>query len=548
MSESNILIVDDSNLVLAQLSDVLGSKGYSTFAVTSGEDALKIVGTSPPDLILLDMLMPGMNGFELLERLQRAPLSYSGPIIMITGSNQDEHLARALAAGASDFVSKPFSPVALLARVKAALKSHKLQTKLELARQAAEAATRAKSEFLANMSHEIRTPMTSILGYTDVLIDEIDWRLAPQHHRVAMETIQRNGEYLLELINDILDVAKIEAGKMAVEQIRCAPMQIVADVASLMRVRAERKGLALNVECQGAIPAYILSDPTRLRQILINLVGNAVKFTNQGRVSITVRFGKESAGRPSLYFDISDTGKGMTADELTKLFHPFTQTDPSTTRKFGGTGLGLTICKQLAELLEGTVTVSSIPGVGSIFTVRVATGPLDDVAMLDQPAEIGFNPGKSSHPAAFSERLHCRVLLAEDGPDNQRLISFLLTKAGAEVVIAENGKIAVELALRSQSQGDAFDVILMDMQMPVMDGCEATRELRHAGCKTPIIALTANAMIQDRQKCAEAGCDTFASKPIDRNRLLKLVATFATNGSAHPANCAEHDNVDAFAD
>ena len=400
---------------------------------------------------------------------------------------------------------------------------------LEEFSQAAGAANRSKSEFLANMSHEIRTPMTAILGFTDVLLGEDGLEDAPPERANALETIKRNGEYLLKLINDILDLSKIEAGKLEVEQAACAPAQVLADLASLMRVRAQAKDIPLEIEFDGAIPERIRSDPTRLRQVLINLVGNAIKFTETGSVRVVARL-VQKLGKPSLLqVDVIDTGIGMTQKQLAKLFQPFTQADSSTTRKFGGTGLGLTISRRLAETLGGDISVSSTPGVGSTFSVSVETGSLDGVAMLDRPTEAGsWHKPEPRAPAETEARLDCRILLAEDGPDNQRLIAFVLKKAGAQVTVAENGQIALDEALAARDAGDPFDVILMDMQMPVMDGYDATAKLREAGHTGPIIALTAHAMSTDRDKCLAAGCDDYMAKPIHHKELISLVARHAS--------------------
>ncbi len=406
---------------------------------------------------------------------------------------------------------------------------------LEEFSQTAQAATKSKSEFLANMSHEIRTPMTAILGYTDILLGN----LHGDENLEAAEIIKRNGEYLLDIINDILDLSKIEAGRMHVERIACPPVQLVDDVLALMRVRAESKGLPLRAEFQGPIPQTIETDPTRLRQILINLVGNAIKFTEIGEVRLRVRLDAAAEGGPRLVFDVLDTGIGMTPQQMQKLFQPFTQADSSTTRKYGGSGLGLTISRRLAKMLGGDITATSTPRRGSGFRVSVATGSLASVPLIrpGQPA------GKPGVPAERTDRkidLNCRVLLAEDGPDNQRLISFVLRKAGADVTVVENGRKALEYALatypgwgrREDDPNQPFDVVLMDMQMPIMDGYEATRRLRDAGYDRPVVALTAHAMEHDRAKCLDAGCDDYVAKPIDRHKLIELVNRYARAGAA----------------
>ncbi len=392
----------------------------------------------------------------------------------------------------------------------------------------AEATNRAKSEFLANMSHEIRTPMTAILGFADLLYTEGDITKAPQQRINAIETVRRNGSYLLEIINDILDLSKIETGKLEVEQTTCSLCQVMARVVSLMEMRASAKGLPLEVEYQGPIPERILSDPIRLHQVLVNLVGNAVKFTESGRIRLVLRLLDHPGDQPKVQIEVIDTGIGITADQIARLFQPFTQADSSTTRKFGGTGLGLAISKRLAGMLGGDVQVASVAGKGSTFTLTFATGSLEGVRLLDKPPETECRTEPASKPPVEpATTLDCRVLLAEDGPDNQRLISFLLKKAGAEVTLAENGQLACELVRAACEEGNPFDVVLMDMQMPVMDGYTATRKLRQQGTATPIVALTAHAMSSDREKCLAAGCDDYVTKPISRENLIAVVGLYA---------------------
>lgn len=404
---------------------------------------------------------------------------------------------------------------------------------------AAEAANISKSEFLANMSHEIRTPMTAIIGFADLMAEEVldceDCARKPtctvrERGREYVNTIQSNGQHLLELINGILDLSKIEAGKLDVEILECAPLRIMSQVQTLLNPRAASKGLAIEVECASPVPEVIHTDPTRLRQILVNLVGNAVKFTRQGKIRLVASLVQDSL----FQIEVIDTGIGMTPEQLGRLFQPFTQVDSSTTRQYDGTGLGLTISRRLAVMLGGDITVESAPGQGSTFRVTVATGPLDQVPMTSEPDRTGARPApRSDHKDAGAPPTleDCRVLLAEDGPDNQRLITFLLKKAGADVVVAENGQAAVELALRARDDGHPFNVILMDMQMPVLDGYEATRQLRAADYRGPIVALTAHAMASDRRTCLEAGCNAFLTKPVERATLVRCVRRLAADAA-----------------
>ena len=380
-----------------------------------------------------------------------------------------------------------------------------------------------KQDFLANMSHEIRTPMTAILGFAELLLEN----LSDRENLDNAQTIKRNGEHMLRLLNDILDFSKVEAGKLDVERLECSSFTLITDVTSLMRIRADEKGISLRNRFDGPIPETIRTDPTRLRQILINIVGNAIKFTETGSVEIATRLLVDPGDDPKLRFEVIDTGIGIAEDKIETLFLPFTQADSSTTRKFGGTGLGLAISKRLVQLLGGEFSVSSTVGQGSTFSVVIPIGPLDNVRLTGGAAvRVDKEVAAKASGETDAPLLNRRVLLAEDSSDNQRLIGFILKKAGAEVTLADNGQIASDLVAAATSEDSPFDVILMDMQMPVMDGYTATRQLRNDGYSGPIIALTAHAMATDRQKCLDAGCDEYAPKPIDRQKLIAMVAAF----------------------
>ncbi len=394
----------------------------------------------------------------------------------------------------------------------------------EMARAAAERANRAKSTFLANMSHEIRTPLTAILGYADLLREEGNASPAPEQRAQMIDTIRSAGQHLLTVINDILDLSRIEADKIIIERIETPLTDMLGEIESLMRARAVAKGITLTTRLASPVPDRIMSDPTRLRQILMNLVGNAVKFTESGGVTVTADVA-DLDGRPRLVIDVEDTGIGMTREQAERLFNAFSQADETTTRKYGGTGLGLVICRRLANLMGGDVKLQRTePGKGSCFRVVLPLEPAPGSAMVTRLDEKTA-PRAAAAPQAMVT-LRGRILLVEDGVDNQRLISFHLRKAGAEVAVADNGKIALDMIDRAQAEGRPFDLLLTDMQMPEIDGYTLARTLRDRGNTLPIIALTAHAMAEDREKCLAAGCNDFATKPIDRSALLAMCAAW----------------------
>jgi signal transduction histidine kinase/DNA-binding response OmpR family regulator len=399
-----------------------------------------------------------------------------------------------------------------------------LNQEITVALDRAEAANRAKSSFLANMSHEIRTPMTAILGYSDMLLEPMR---TPSDRYDCLQVIRRNAKHLMELINDILDLSKIEAEKMTVEKIPVELPSLLSEIASMIRPRAIDKKLGFGIRFDGLVPRVIQSDPLRLKQVLMNLIGNALKFTHAGAVSLVVSCPppEPDVTRRRLRLAITDTGIGMSEEQAASLFQPFAQADDSTSRKYGGTGLGLVISRRLARLMGGDIAVSSNLGSGSTFTMEIDAGEIGDAPMLERFDE-SLSPAPAAEQHTPSIRLRGRILLAEDGPDNQLLLSLQLREAGAEVVIADNGRIAVELARR-----EPFDLIFMDMQMPELDGYAATSRLRELGCKVPIVALTAHAMSHDRAKCLAAGCSDYCAKPIEKERLLTVASLYLQRGA-----------------
>lgn len=399
------------------------------------------------------------------------------------------------------------------------------------------AASQAKSDFLANMSHEIRTPMGAILGYTDIIGDNCPGRCSYGNEglREAITVIRRNGIHLMTIINDILDLSKIEAGKMTIEETDTPLYPLLFDIQSLIDARARSKGIALGLDVQGPLPESINSDPVRLRQILVNLVGNAVKFTEQGEVRISIQYQPDTAdssvhGR--LQISVIDSGIGMSDEAVIRLFQSFSQADTSTTRRFGGTGLGLRISRDLAVLLGGDITVRSVVGEGSSFTLSLPVVCSDEVRLVDPreglrmvKEQAGGREASDAEPVSLAG---VRIFFAEDGPDNQRLIGYHLRKAQAEVTVFDNGLECLK-AMTEQGGVDGplrspapCDLVLTDMQMPEMDGYALARKLRALGWQGRIVALTAHAMSGDDRVCREAGCDDYLTKPVNRRDLIEM--------------------------
>jgi PAS domain S-box-containing protein len=382
-----------------------------------------------------------------------------------------------------------------------------LQEQLAQAKETAEEANRTKSAFLANVSHEIRTPLGAMLGFCELLRES---RLSCEDRIAYADIINRNGRELTSLIDDILDLSKVEAGCLDIERRPTSLAALLGDVRQSLSLKAREKGIELDLHTQADVPETIMTDPTRLRQIVVNIIGNAVKFTERGGVDVDVRL---EGGR--LAIEVRDSGIGIPAAVQGRLFRAFSQADEATARRFGGTGLGLQLSRKLAQLLGGDVTlVRSEVGRGSSFVVTIDPGDFSMTTTDERPP--------SKRDARHSSLQGVRVLLAEDAPDNQYLISYLLKKNGASVDVVDNGGEAVQKVLSAD-----YDVVLMDIQMPVLDGFDATRELRRRGFARPIIALTAHAMREERDECMRAGCTDHLSKPIDSERLIETVASHA---------------------
>ncbi len=529
---------------------VLEEEQVGTVALVSDLEPLRTNFRSNSLIVLAIMVMASLAGYLLAARLQQI---ISKPILSLAGLSTHVYQKRDYSQRAekmsNDEIGTLIDAFNLMLdeiqqemeeRVKAQMELMKHRDHLEetvnertselkstnrqleltveranlMAKQANEA-NKAKSEFLANMSHEIRTPMNAIIGFSELLGEED----LTQQQRTFLNTVLASGKSLLQLINDILDFSKIEAGRLQTEVIECNTQQFLGDVNSFLRPLALEKSLKFDILQCGELPSIFYTDPVRVRQCLVNLVGNAIKFTKKGHVYINVST-EQHHGKDYMRFDIEDTGIGIPEEKQRTIFEAFTQADGSTTRKFGGTGLGLTITKQLTELLGGTISVKSNMGKGSVFTILLPAGvKLDETDSINAYNIMNDLMTEPENTKAFIKGRTGKILVAEDAEANQALIRVLLERLGHEVVIAENGKDAVQALENDES----FELVFMDMMMPVMSGYDATKKLRARGCDLPIIALTANAMKGDDQKCYEAGCNEYITKPIDRDRLQELL-------------------------
>ena len=497
-SRGTVLIVDDTLTNMRLLTQMLRDEGFGVRGAPNGEIALNAVRSAPPDVILLDINMPGLNGYEVCRELKADANTRNIPIIFLSALDEPLDKVRAFDVGGADYVSKPFHIEEVIARVEHQLQLQHLQRDLVEARIAAEAANQAKSAFLANMSHEIRTPMNAILGYAQIMSGDSD---LSELHRRAVETIGTSGQHLLDLINDILDLSKIEAGREELSEGDFELSELIAELSALFDMRCAQKGLAWRLDSR-IDPTRVRGDAKKLRQALINLLGNATKFTETGEVALVL----QAEGDDRYRFEVRDTGPGIPADRQQQIFEPFQQEESGL--KFGGTGLGLAISRRHVELMGGTIGVQSTEGEGAQFSITL---PLpkgeDDVATPSKSESIW------TQPCRLVPACSVRALVVDDIKTNREVLDHLLVGLGVEVSVAADGKSALRFAERG------LDIAFIDIRMPGMDGLELLHQIRKRAGAPKAVAVSASALEHQKREFLEAGFDAFVGKPFWRGEI-----------------------------
>ncbi|WP_413560359.1 response regulator [Bdellovibrio sp. HCB209] len=513
MDRTKILIVDDNPDNIFALSELIKADDIELVTANKPEQALSLLLDHDFALALLDVQMPEMSGFELAQFIRGIQKTRHLPIIFVTAQQQDQAIIfKGYESGAVDLMFKPLDPYIVRSKVQTFIsldRQNKLlkakMEEVEFLRKRAEQANLSKSQFLANMSHEIRTPLASVLGFSDVLVQE---DLGEEEKQDSLAAIRRNGELLLRLIDDILDLSKIEANQLHFMKSAFNFDDLLKDLATTLSHKAVDKGIALEIESKNQSGLFYNSDFERIKQVLLNLIGNAIKFTAQGSVKVHCFIHPERNHHDRVVFEIRDTGIGISEDEAKKLFQPFSQADISTRKRFGGTGLGLVISRELAKSMGGDLKlISSAPGVGSFFEVSMV---LEKATSANQTLEQ-----KVETLSKEIDLQGAKILVVDDVSDNRLLIDRYMRNTHSEILQAANGLEAIEMMEKQKP-----DLILMDIQMPIMDGYETVRRIRAAGFTKPIIALTAHAMKEEGQKCMDAGCDGVLTKPARRKELL----------------------------
>ena len=534
-SRPKVLLVDDIEQNLITLEAILSDFEITFMKALSGNEALSMALEHDFALAIIDIQMPEMDGYETVKLMRQVKRTRNLPIIYVSAIYKEEfHVIKGIEAGAVDFIVKPIIPEILRGKVRVFLELYLYRVHLEqlvsnrtaqleeavkelqTEKQIAEAATRSKSLFLASMSHEIRTPLNGIIG----MISLLKTTTLNTEQQDILSIINTSGDFLLNIVNDILDFSKIESGEVILEARNLNLYKLLEDIIKLFSFKSSEKSISLVLKIDPKVPQFIIGDQIRLKQILTNLVGNAIKFTHQGMVTLKVDLLDSSADRVNLSFAISDTGIGMTQNEIKQIFTYFRQAEISTTRKYGGSGLGLAICKNLCALMGGSIRVESTPNVGSTFFVSL---PFDIGEVIKE-----VDTSQAALPSNFDfSRL--TILLAEDNLINQKVASMTLSRIGCHYEIVNNGIEAVEAFKRSK-----WDIILMDIQMPEMDGIEATRIIREEERKNKVVssfvaAMTADAMPETREKCMDAGMNSFISKPFKPTDLNDLFLSYLSH-------------------
>lgn len=509
-STNKILIVDDSEANLDYLRDLLKRNSYKVASAKNGESAIAKVKSQKFDLILLDYVMPEMDGLSACRIIKKDPYNADTPIIFLTANQTEQALIDAFDAGAVDFLTKPFSSTELIARVKNHLSLVQSKKDLAKAKEIAEHANKAKGEFLANMSHEIRTPMNGIITVIEFLKET---GLTNNQYEL-LDIIKTSSDNLLEIINDILDFSKIEAGQVELDFFNFNLRNELNSMLKPLELKAKEKGLHLEFECDPKIPEVLYGDAFKIKQVLINLVNNAIKFTQHGRIKLLLSPVSNKLNKHEILFEVHDTGIGIAEKNLNKLFKSFSQTDASSSRKYGGTGLGLAICRKLVTMMGGRIHVKSEYQKGSNFYFNLFLTEPDDKTIQNHHKEL-------QHPKIISSK---RMLVVDDNAINRKVAKMTLEKLGHQVDLAENGRIAFDKYLNNR-----YDIILMDVQMPELDGMETTAMIRRKESENqikkpvPIIAMTAAAMKGDRERFIECGMNEYISKPFKIKDIVNII-------------------------